>query len=66
MFNKLLLKSELTLKELNFSQLAKTLNISKSTLSKKINSKSEFTLAEIQKISLLIGFDKTMNIFFAK
>ena len=66
MFNKNLLMSELILLQINSSELAKMLDVSKSTLSKKLNGKSEFTLKEIQKIANLIDSDKTLQIFFAK
>lgn len=66
MFNKSLLMSELVLKQLNATQLAKMLNISKATLSKKLNSKSEFSLDEIQQIGNIIGKEKVIDIFFAK
>lgn len=58
--------SELVLKQLNATQLAKMLNISKATLSKKLNSKSEFSLDEIQQIGNIIGKEKVLDIFFAK
>ncbi len=66
MFNKSLLMSELVLKQLNATQLAKMLNISKATLSKKLNSKNEFSLDEIQQIGNIIGKEKVLDIFFAK
>lgn len=65
MFNKTLFKSELVLKQITATQLAKILNVNKSTVSKKINGKSEFTHSEIQTIGKLIGNDKLMQIFFA-
>lgn len=55
--------SELVLKQLNATQLAKMLNISKATLSKKLNSKSEFSLDEIQQIGNIIGKEKVLDIF---
>ncbi len=65
MFDRNLLKSELVLKGLTYEVLSKKLNITKSTLSKKINGVSEWTLSEIQAIREIIGEDKVVAIFFA-
>ena len=63
MFDKNLLKSELVLKGLTYESVAKNLNITKSTLSKKINGVSEWNLTEIQTIGKIIGEDKRLRNF---
>lgn len=65
MFDKNLLKSEIVLKGLNLDSLAKRLETSKATLSKKVNGKSEWKLSEIQEIGKIVGEDKIVAIFFA-
>ncbi len=65
MFDKNLLKSELVYKDISFEKLAKTLGLSKGTVSKKVNGQSEWTLSEIQKIGSIVGEDKLVAIFFA-
>ena len=64
MYNTSELKVELIRMNLSRTQLATALNINKSTLSKKINGQSEWTLAEIQKIGTLLGKEKIVPIFF--
>ena len=66
MFDKSLLRAEMILNKITATQLANKLNISKSTLSKKMNGKSDFALCEIQAISDLLGFEETAKIFFTK
>lgn len=65
MYDKKLLKAELILHGYTFKKLAELLKISSGTISKKVNSVSEWTLSEIQSISLLIGPEKVLSIFFA-
>ena len=64
MFDKNLLKSELVYKGLTFQCLANKLGVAKSTISKKVNGLTEWTLSEIQQIGKLIGNDKVLEIFF--
>ncbi len=64
-FNKNLLKSELVLNGITLGDLAKLLKLTKSTISKKVNGFSEWTLSEIQTIGKTIGDDKIEKIFFA-
>jgi len=63
-YNKNLLKAELLMNEYSNSKLAKKLNISPATLSKKINGISQWKLAEIQKITNIVGNEKSNLIFF--
>ena len=66
MFDKNLLKSELVYHGLTFQLLADNLGIAKSTVSKKVNGYSEWTLSEIQKIGKILGSEKIVEIFFNK
>lgn len=65
MFNANLLKAELLIKGISTEELAKILGINKSTLSKRINGKSEWTLSELKKVGEVIGGEKLNEIFFA-
>ena len=65
MFDKNLLKSELVLNGLTLEKLGKILNLSTSTMSKKLNGVSEFTLSEMQALSKILGEEKVVAIFFA-
>ena len=49
--NERLLKSELAKKAMTQKDLAKALNITESTMVRKINGKSEFSTSEIKKIT---------------
>ena len=60
MFDKNLLKSELVYQGLTFQNLADKLGIAKSTISKKVNGITEWTLSEMQEIGKLIGNDKLL------
>lgn len=66
MFNKQQFEAELILAGFTHSIFAKKLGIDKSTFSKKVNGKSEWTLSEINRIGDIIGVDKIFIIFFAK
>lgn len=66
MFNANLLKAELLIKGISTDELAKTLEINKSTLSKRINGKSEWTLSELQKVGEILGVEKMNHIFFGQ
>ena len=63
MFNPNKLKAEMLIKGETCDTLAKALNINKSTLSRKMNNKSEGTLSEIQVFFELFGAEKTTEIF---
>lgn len=63
MFDNKLLRAELLLCGISRKNLAEMLGIAKSTLSKKINGKSEWTLTELQKIGNIIGKNKLDQIF---
>lgn len=64
MFNANLLKAELLIKGISTDELAKILGINKSTLSKRINGKSEWTLSELKKVGEILGVEKLNQIFF--
>jgi len=64
-FDKKLLRSEFVLHSVSLGDLATLLHITKSTISKKMNGISEWTLSEIQAIGKIIGNEKVMSIFFA-
>ncbi len=66
MFDKKKLEAELILADITRASLAKELGIDKSTLYKKMNGKTEWTLSEIQKIGDVLGGEKIHTIFFAK
>lgn len=59
-----LLKAEFALKGLTLGDVAKILNLTKPTISKKMNGISAWTIPEVQKLSDLIGIEKTIEIFF--
>ncbi len=63
MFNANLLKAELLIKGISTDELAKILGINKSTLSKRINGKSEWTLSELKKVGEILGAEKLNQIF---
>lgn len=46
------------------ADMAAYLGINRSTLSKKINGKTKFTLPELQKMAVLFGKDRMYSIFF--
>lgn len=64
MFDKNLLKAELVYNNYTFEKLAKSLDLTKGTISKKMNGSSEWTLSEIQKIGEIVGKKKLISIFF--
>ena len=64
MFNVKLLKAELLMKGITNDEFARLLCINKSTLSKKINGKSDWTLSELRKTGEILGVDKLNEIFF--
>jgi transcriptional regulator with XRE-family HTH domain len=64
MFNQNALKAALAMKGKTLANLAAYLGINKSTLSKKINGRSEWTLPEIQKTGDVVGKEKIKEIFF--
>lgn len=63
MFDNKKLKAELVLKGVSNTELAKKLKMNNSTLSKKMNGKSEWNLGEIQEIGKIIGSEKLSEIF---
>jgi len=64
MYNKQKLKAELVLRDMSMADFAQKLNMNKSTLNRKINGKSEWSLSEIQSIKSIIGDEQTYEIFF--
>ena len=62
MFNANLLKAELIIKGISTDELAKILGINKSTLSKRINGKSEWTLSELKKVGEIHGGERLYQI----
>ncbi len=64
-FNQNLFKSELILHNLSIADLAKLLNKTKSSVSKKVNGKSDWKLYELQIIAKAVGTDKVISIFFS-
>lgn len=66
MFNSQMLKAELVVRGKTLDFLATLLSISRSTVSKKVNGKNEWTLSELQKMGEFLGQDKLSEIFFAR
>lgn len=66
MFNSQMLKAELVVRGKTLDFLANLLHISRSTVSKKVNGKNEWTLSELQKMGEFLGQDKLGEIFFAQ
>ena len=64
--DKALLQYEMNKKGITFSDLCKKLDISRTTLYRKCNGKSEFTQGEIQAIVDLLNLESPVAIFFAK
>ena len=64
--DKALLQYEMNKKGITISDLCKKLDISRTTLYRKCNGKSEFTQGEIQAIVDLLNLESPMAIFFAK
>ena len=62
-FNQNLFKSELILHNLSIADLAKLLNKTKSSVSKKVN--GNWKLYELQIIAKAVGTDKVISIFFS-
>ena len=60
------LEAELVRANVTRDQLAAELGIDKSTLSKKINGKSDWKISEVNIIAQHIGGDKIRDIFFAQ
>ncbi len=65
MFDSLLLKSQMTLKNMSVDELAKRIQINPATLHRKLGN-GNFTRNEIEKVSVELNLDKDMimNIFF--
>lgn len=66
MFNSQMLKAELVVRGKTLDFLADLLSISRSTVSKKVNGKNEWTLSELQKLGCFLGQEKMSEIFFAQ
>ena len=66
MFDKKRLEAELVLQNISKAEFAKALGIDTSTLYKKMNGKSDWTLTEIRKMGEILGKDKINPIFFAE
>ena len=66
MFDKKRLEAELGLQNISKAEFAKALGIDTSTLYKKMNGKSDWTLTEIRKTGEILGKDKINPIFFAE
>lgn len=66
MFDKKRLEAELVLQNISKAEFAKALGIDTSTLYKKMNGKSDWTLTEIRKTGEILGKDKMNPIFFAE
>lgn len=66
MFDKKRLEAELVLQNISKAEFAKALGIDTSTLYKKMNGKSDWTLTEIRKTGEILGKDKINTIFFAE
>ena len=64
--DKALLQYEMNKKGITISDLCKKLDISRTTLYRKCNGKSEFTQGEIQAIVDLLNLESPVAIFFAK
>lgn len=62
------LKKAMIDREINQSDLAETLGVSRASISSKMNNKSTFTLSQAQKIITFMKLSKTeaYDIFFAK
>lgn len=66
MFDKRRLEAELVLRSLSKADFAKFLGMDTSTLYKKINGKSDWSLTEIRVTGDILGKDKINAIFFAE
>ena len=66
MFDKKRLEAELVLQNISKAEFAKALGIDTSTLYKKMNGNSDWTLTEIRKTGEILGKDKINPIFFAE
>ncbi len=66
--NTALLKSQMLLAKVTSNDLAEKLGLSRSTISFKLNGKSDFTIGEVAQIQRILGFDDLTRdkIFFAK
>ena len=65
MFDKQRLEAELVLQNIGKAEFAKSLGIDTSTLYKKMNGKSDWSLSEIRRTGEVLGKDKIEAIFFA-
>lgn len=65
MFDKKRLEAELVLQNIGKAEFAKSLGIDTSTLYKKMNGKSDWSLSEICRTGEVLGKDKIEAIFFA-
>ena len=65
MFDKKQLEAELVLASISRSNFAKELGMNTSTLYKKMNGKTQWTLSEIHRAGEILGEDKIPRIFFA-
>ena len=63
-FDKRLLKAAFAEKGLTLADCADHMGIDTSTLSKKMNGKSEWTLSNIHAVAKLIGEERALSIFF--
>jgi transcriptional regulator with XRE-family HTH domain len=66
MTNTKVLKCLIALSGYNITELAQKLNMSRATLSRKINGRSEFNSTEIMSLCDLIGVEDKDPIFFLK
>jgi plasmid maintenance system antidote protein VapI len=68
MFNRNLLRSKIVENGLTYSSLASAIDLSESSLSKRINGTVDFTLEDMVKIkdALKLSSDELMAIFFNK
>lgn len=66
MFNKNLFKAAIAAKGTTMRDVAREIHISNTSMSKKVNGKSEFTRKEIQEICDFLEVDDPTPIFFAE
>lgn len=60
------IESEITRGHINKTKLAKSLNISQSTLWSKLTHKTEFTILEAEKIKEILGSDLSIDELFER
>ena len=66
MFDKNLLKSEFVASGVSYEKAAEMLKMNKTTLSRKINGYTEWTLSEIQSFADAFGKETAIKIFFSE